>query len=103
MGVQNNRVFFITVIEYNRHFSVKNCHLEVYCIVDRLPSDDSILCNNSIQRVSIFKKPSILDAHIYCMPNLKGLKRHYQNGHKIPVGKLYIKVGIQNDPSTQRL
>ena len=50
--------FFITVIEYNRHFSVYNCHLEVCNIVDRLLSDDSILCVNSKQRVSIFKKPS---------------------------------------------
>ena len=53
------RVFFVTVIEYNRHFSVLNCHLEVYYIVDRLLSDDSILCDNSKQRVSIFEKPSI--------------------------------------------
>ena len=48
-----HRVFFITVIEYNRHFSVWNCHLEVCYIVDRFLSDDSILCDNSKQRVSI--------------------------------------------------
>ena len=35
-----------SVIEYNRHFSVLNCHLEDYYIVDRLLSDDSIVCDN---------------------------------------------------------
>ena len=36
-----------------------SCHLEVYYKVDRLLSDDSILCDNSKQMVSIIKKPSM--------------------------------------------
>ena len=51
VGNSDIEYFFITVIEYNHHFSVKNCHLEVYYIVE----EDSILCDNSKQRVSIFK------------------------------------------------
>ena len=35
-------------------------HLEVYYKVDRLLSDDSILCDNSKLRVSIIKEYSML-------------------------------------------
>ena len=65
VGNSDIEYFFITVIEYNHHFSVKNCHLEVYYIVDRVLSDDSILCDNSKQRVSIFKKKPSSSLSVY--------------------------------------
>ena len=56
VGNSDIEYFFITVIEYNHHFSVKNCHLEVYYIVDRVLNDKSILTQFETKGVNFLKK-----------------------------------------------